>query len=93
MSKLQYAATKGEKAFLTLSEAFYLATKSGGSFFGKVGSFEPGYAFDALVVDDSYLNFAGYSLLNRIERYVYLGDDRDIKHRFCNGKELAEPKM
>ena len=93
VSKLQYAATKGEKAFLTLSEAFYLATKSGGSFFGKVGSFEPGYAFDALVVDDSYLNFAGYSLLNRIERYVYLGDDRDIKHRFCNGKELAEPEM
>ena len=28
---------------LTLPEAFYLATKGGGAFFGKVGSFEAGY--------------------------------------------------
>lgn len=28
---------------LVFSEAFYLATKGGGSFFGKVGSFEEGY--------------------------------------------------
>ena len=93
VSKLQYAASDGQTPFLTLSEAFYLATKSGGSFFGKVGSFEKGYEFDALVVDDSYLNYANYSLLNRIERYVYLGDDRDIKHRFCKGVELKEPRM
>ena len=38
------------------SEAFYMATKGGGSFFGKVGSFEEGYEFDALVIDDSRLN-------------------------------------
>ena len=31
----------------------YLATKGGGAFFGKVGSFEPGYEFDAIVMDDS----------------------------------------
>lgn len=92
MSKLIYAQTKGEVAFLSLSEAFYLATKSGGSFFGKVGSFEPGYEFDALVINDDYLNHANYSLLERIERYIYLGDDRDIRHKFCRGKELAEPK-
>lgn len=93
VSKLHYAETKGKVPFLTLSEAFYLATKSGGSFFGKVGSFEKGYEFDALVVDDAYLNYAGYSLLNRIERYVYLGDDRDIKHRFCKGADLPEPEL
>ena len=28
---------------LRLPEAFYMATKVGGSFFGEVGSFEPGY--------------------------------------------------
>lgn len=93
ISKLQYAETKGKSAFLTLSEAFYLATKSGGSFFGKVGSFEPGYDFDALVVDDSYLNYDNYSLLHRIERYIYLGDDRDIRHRFCRGIDLPEPQI
>ena len=33
---------------LTLSEAFYMATKGGGKFFGKVGSFEKGCELDAL---------------------------------------------
>lgn len=93
VSKLVYAESKGKIPFLSLSEAFYLATKSGGSFFGKVGSFEPGYEFDALVIDDGYLNFDHYPLLNRIERFIYLGDDRDIKVRFCCGKEIKEPRI
>ncbi len=75
--------------FLTLSEAFWMATKSAGSFFGRVGSFEPGYEFDALVIDDSDLNHDNYTLLERIERYIYLGDDRQIVHRFCCGKEVV----
>lgn len=91
VSKLNYAQTKGEMPFLSLSEVFYLATKGGGSFFGKVGSFEPGYEFDALLVDDSYLNYDNYTLPQRLERYIYLGDDRDIKRRFCRGVELVEP--
>ena len=77
-------------AFLTLSEAFWLATKSAGSFFGRVGSFEPGYEFDALVINDSDLNHDNYSLLERLERYIYLGDDRQIEHRFCQGKEITK---
>ncbi|MBP5570339.1 MAG: hypothetical protein J6X46_04870 [Prevotella sp.] len=76
-----------------LSEAFWLATKSGGSFFGKVGSFEPGYEFDALVINDSDLNHDNYTLLERLERYIYLGDDRHIEHRFCRGKDIPEPKI
>lgn len=92
VSKMQYQKDKS-KAFLTLPEAFWIATKSAGRFFGKVGSFEPGYEFDALVIDDSQLNHDNYSLLHRIERFVYLGDDRNIVHRFCRGKEIAEPKV
>ena len=81
------------RPFLTLSEAFWMATKSAGSFFGRVGSFEPGYEFDALVIDDSDLNHDRYSLPERLERYVYLGDDRQIVHRFCRGKEVLEPEI
>ena len=92
-SKIQYARSRGQLPFLSLSEAFYLATKGGGSFFGKVGSFEEGYDFDALVVNDAYLNFADYSLEERIERLIYIGDDRDIRVRFCAGKELKEPAL
>ena len=36
-----------KRTSLTVANAFYLATKGGGSFFGKVGSFEPDYEFDA----------------------------------------------
>jgi len=90
-SKLQYAATKGAEAFLSVTEAFYLATKAGGSFFGKVGSFEPGYHFDALLVDDTYLNYDNFSLDQRLGRFIYLGDDRDIRRRWCDGQQLVEP--
>ena len=90
VSKMHYQQNH-ERPFLTLSEAFWLATKSAGSFFGQVGSFEPGYEFDALVIDDSDLNHDNYSLLERLERYIYLGDDRQIKHRFCRGKEIPDP--
>lgn len=90
-SKLRYAATKGAEPFLSVTEAFHLATKAGGSFFGKVGSFEPGYRFDALLINDGYLNYDGFSLEQRLGRFIYLGDDRDIRRRWCDGKELVEP--
>ena len=70
-----------------------MATKSAGSFFGRVGSFEPGYEFDALVIDDSVLNFDDYSLQERLERFVYVGDDRQILYRFCRGKLIEEPAV
>ncbi len=76
------------------SEAFYMATKGGGSFFGKVGSFEEGYEFDALVIDDSRLNSVNdYSMKERIERLIYAGDWRDIKERFVAGKNIPSPKL
>jgi guanine deaminase len=89
MSKLHYQRNHA-RSFLTLSEAFWMATKSGGSFFGNVGSFEPGYEFDALLIDDRDLNHDNYSLLERLERFIYIGDDRQIEKRFCRGKEIKE---
>lgn len=91
MSKLQYSLTNGRSAFLTLSEVFHMATKAGGSFFGNdelghPGSFEQGYAFDALVLDDSTLRLSdSEEPLHRLERLIYLGDDRHITKRFCQG--------
>ena len=91
MSKLLYQRDKS-CAFLTLSEAFWMATKSAGRFFGKVGSFEPDYDFDALVIDDSDLLVDdGYTLLQRLERFVYVGDDRHIVARYCQGRLIPDP--
>jgi Cytosine deaminase and related metal-dependent hydrolases len=92
VSKMHYQQNH-ERAFLTLPEVFWLATKSAGSFFGRAGSFEPGYEFDAVVIDDHDLNHDNYSLLHRLERFIYLGDDRHITHRFCRGQEIPEPKI
>ena len=71
VSKMHYQQNHNVP-FLSLSEVFWIATKSAGSFFGRVGSFEPGYEFDALVIDDSDLNHDNYTLLERLERYIYL---------------------
>ncbi len=99
MSKLHATLGGGNETFLTLPEVFHMATKAGGSFFGRVGSFEPGYEFDALVIDDTPLCDFGstgvpaYSLQQRLERFIYLGDDRYIERRYCRGQMLPEPRL
>lgn len=59
-----------------------MATKAGGSVFGKFGSFEPGYAFHALVIDN--IEDAGHPMTpeQRLERFCYAGDDRNIVARY-----------
>ena len=32
-------------------------------------------------------------LIHRLERFIYLGDDRQIVRRFCRGCEVCEPKL
>ena len=91
-SKMHYSADHS-KPFLSLSEAFWIATKSAGQFFGKVGSFEKGYEFDALVIDDSELNHDNYSAIHRLERFIYIGDDRHILDRYCRGNKIAQPRI
>lgn len=94
VSKIVHAHTQGAEHFLSLNEVMWLATKSGGEFFGKVGSFEPGYEFDALVIDDSALASCGnYTPAQRLERFIYLGSPASITRRYCSGKELTEPAI
>lgn len=76
-SKLRWRLVDQSIPALTMPEVLYMATKGGGSFFGKVGSFEPGYAFDAIVMDDSDLPTTRFcSLPERLERIVYLSDGK-----------------
>ena len=50
------------------------------------------HQFDALVIDDEVLHPDEYSLLHRLERFIYVGDDRQILHRFCRGQIIEELK-
>lgn len=79
-----------QKKAVTIPEVFYLATKGGGSFFGKRGSFEPGYQFDALVLEDSvWQGINRLSVGERLERMIYRGDERNIWQRYLDGKEVT----
>ncbi len=72
-----------------LSEAFYMATKSGGRYFDKVGSFEEGYCFNALVINDDNFGNENLSPIERLERFCYLGDDRNIVARYILAEEIS----
>ncbi|WP_346356062.1 guanine deaminase [Azotosporobacter soli] len=87
MSKIQSSYDSAQKP-LTLPEVFYLATKGGGRFFGKVGSFEPGYEFDALVIEDTPAERAGKTLLERLQQFIYTGNPGNIIARYAAGSPL-----
>ena len=66
-----------------------MATKGGGAFFGNVGSFEAGYEFDAVVLDDSsYPTMRELTPAERLERLLYLSDDRAIVGKYVRGSRL-----
>lgn len=86
VSKLRWRMQDHTLKPLTLEEVFYLATKGGGEFFGKVGSFEAGYEFDAVILDDSRLAHPQeLGVKERLERMIYCSDDREVKAKYVKG--------
>lgn len=89
VSKLRYRLVDEKIKPLSLEEAFYMATLGGGEFFGKVGSFDKGYEFDAIVIDDEkLLEEDKFNLKQRLERIVYLSKDEDIVSKFVRGNKI-----
>lgn len=92
-SKLRWRLVDQAEAPLTMEEAFYLATTGGQAFFEQAGTdrggFEPGDAFDALVIDDNTLAapFA-LDIPERLARVVYFSDDRHIRAKYVRGATL-----
>ena len=94
---IAYIALNDAKAFyeenysrIDLAKAFYMATAGGGSAFGWFGKLEPGYHFNALVLDGLQDDGFELPLLECLERFCYAGDDRNITHRFIDG-DLIDP--
>lgn len=86
VSKLRWRLTDESLKPLTVEEAFFMVTLGGGAFFGKVGSFLEGYEFDAVVLDDSNLPHPQeLTIKQRLERIVYLSDDRNICDKYVSG--------
>ena len=88
-SKLRWRLVDDTLAPLTAAEVFYMATKGGGEFFGKVGSFENGYEFDAVVLDDSHISDQnGLTISERLERFIYLNQEKDVVAKYVAGKKV-----
>ena len=89
LSKLKEFFEPEGNGRLSFAQAFYMATKAGGSVFDRVGSLEPGYRFNALVLDGLEDDVAPMAPADRLERFCYAGDDRNIIARFLDGKPLS----
>ncbi len=88
-SKLRYRMYDQEDGMLSFAEAFYMATRAGGSFFGKVGSFEPDYGANIVVLDEeTTLMSPRLSIQERLERYAYMTPERTVLHKMVEGKLL-----
>jgi guanine deaminase len=56
---------------------------------GAAGSFENGYDFDALIIDDTNIaSPQALSLRDRLERIIYLSDERNIKAKYVRGTPI-----
>lgn len=89
VSKMRYACMDDRLKPLSVEEVFYMGTKGGGAFFGNVGSLEEGYRFDAVVLDDWNLrSVRRLTPKERLERIIYLGDDRNVLSKFVEGERL-----
>ncbi len=79
---------------MSVAEAFYLATVGGAKVLGlddKVGNFEVGKQFDAQVVSigAGNIDMFGYeSLEEKLAKFVYGGDDRNVKEVYVKGLKV-----
>ncbi|XP_048662869.1 guanine deaminase isoform X4 [Marmota marmota marmota] len=86
---------------LSLREVFRLATLGGSQALGlesEIGNFEVGKEFDALLInpkasdspiDMFYGDFAGDISEAVIQKFLYLGDDRNIEEVYVGGKQVV----
>ena len=89
LSKLKaFYEPEGNRA-IPFPQAFYMGTKQSGAVFGKVGSFEKGYAFDALVIGGMSDPFAQLTPAQMVERFCYLGETKHIRARYLDGEKIG----
>ncbi|XP_044247201.1 guanine deaminase isoform X2 [Ursus arctos] len=86
---------------LTLKEVFRLATLGGSQALGldkEIGNFEVGKEFDALLINpkasDSPIDLFSGDLVGDtseavIQKFLYLGDDRNIEEVYVGGKQVV----
>lgn len=91
VSKSKSIIDKWQTKFLTVKEAFYLATSAANVYFDEKPGFAMGNEFNAIVLDDSYFNFFGkLDVEARFERAIYRRSKDAISCVYANGKLVYE---
>ncbi len=88
LSKLKEFYEPDGNRTISFAEAFWIGTKHSGELFGKVGSLERGYQFDALVIDGLADPFHELTPAELVERFCYLGETGHIRARYLAGREI-----
>lgn len=91
MSKIRWRLQDDSLPPLTFAEAFYLATRAGGSFFGKVGAFEKDYEADILVLDAPRMRSTLLEELSpseKLEFYAHRCPGALIRDKFISGVKI-----
>ena len=89
VSKMYWRYVDEQYRPLTVPETLFLATRGGGAFFGKVGSFEEGFEFDAIVIDDSQIKTQlDLTFAERLERIVYSSGQCKLITKITSGNKI-----
>lgn len=89
LSKLYWRYIDENSKPLELAEAFAIATRIPGSYFGKVGAFEEGFEADILVINDEELNKDIDDIRKRFERFLYLSDECSLRAKYVSGVKIV----
>ncbi|XP_068619899.1 guanine deaminase [Battus philenor] len=102
---LEFFEGTSSRPALNWKEVFYLATLGGAKALRldqKIGSFEVGKEFDALVIDlyidGGQIDKYQYSMVEKeddrlmamLQRFIYVGDDRNIAQVYVKGKKVKD---
>ena len=88
-SKARRIMDNWETDFLTVADAYYLATSAAAEFFGEKPGFAPGNPLSAIVLRDNELLLPKeMTVLERFERCIYHRQHTAVKSVWSNGKKI-----
>lgn len=88
-SKAKRIESNGQTPFLTVAEAYYLATTAGAAYFGAGAGFAAGDRLHAVALDETGFPPArNLTLEQRFERAVYLAGAANITAVYADGKRV-----
>jgi len=89
VSKHRWMQTEGAEDYLSVGEAFYLATGAGQKYFDEKPGFHMGAKLHAVVLTNNFLpDVSMTSVKERLERILYVNDKKSIGAVYSEGEKV-----